>query len=127
MAMVFMLSGCGEPDPLNRQPVSGTVTLDGSPVRQGSISFAPAAGSGEHGGGAAIDNGRFSLPARHGLPPGRYIVRISAVDGLETDDPGVARPATELIPQSWNVKSEHEVEITDGGRNNFTFEISSSD
>ncbi len=122
------LVGCGEADPLNRQSVSGSVTLDGQPLKQGAISFSPAAG-GETGGGAAIAGGSYTMSREHGLPPGKYVVRINSAEGGSADPnepPGDVAPAKELVPASWNTKSKHEIEVVEG-QNDFPFDLKSSD
>ncbi|MCA8997235.1 MAG: carboxypeptidase regulatory-like domain-containing protein [Planctomycetaceae bacterium] len=98
--------GCGNSDPLNRQAVSGKITLDGQPLNNGTIEFTPV----ENGNpsGASIQNGEFSIPSEKGLPPGDYIVRISASDPNEkpVEAPGESHEiAPELIPEEYNVKS----------------------
>ncbi|MBN1396339.1 MAG: carboxypeptidase regulatory-like domain-containing protein [Pirellulales bacterium] len=59
-------------------PVRGTVTLDGAPLENGSISYRPVDPSKTKGSGATIRDGRYEIPASHGLPPGKYLVTISA-------------------------------------------------
>lgn len=66
-------SGCQPANPLGRVAVSGNVTLDGTPIDEGTIEFAPHAGVGS---GAKIVNGRYALEEVRGLPPGKYQVRI---------------------------------------------------
>jgi len=53
--------------------VSGTVTVDGAPVEEGSITFVPADGQGQTAGGP-IKDGKYSVRAS----PGRMKVSISA-------------------------------------------------
>ena len=62
--------GCG---PSTR--VEGTVTLDGRPVNDGSISFAPADGTGPSFG-AALTEGRFQVAAASPVTAGPKRVRI---------------------------------------------------
>src|SRR5438128_90160 len=73
--------GCsgGGGDDLPRQPVAGTVTLDGEPLNEGAILFAP---TGKSEGAVAsatarIENGQFSIPRDQGPVPGTYKVSIS--------------------------------------------------
>src|SRR5690606_38899279 len=77
-AAVF-ISGCGPGNPLGRKAVSGTVTLDGAPVQQGSISFQPTHGEGTSSG-AMILGGKYSIEAVDGLADGTYLVQINAID-----------------------------------------------
>lgn len=134
-AFATFAAGCGGvDDPLDRQPVSGKVTLDGQPLDQGSISFTPAAGA-ESGGvpnpGAttAISAGAYELTSDNGPPPGHYTVRINSVEGGAADPnaaPGETKPTKERIPKSWNSESKHEVDIVEG-ENSFDFEVKSTE
>jgi hypothetical protein len=55
--------------------VKGTVTLDGAPVTEGSIVFAPATGGGATAGGR-VANGAFEITDRQGLTPGPKTVTL---------------------------------------------------
>jgi len=115
---------------LGRQAVSGTVTLDGAPLAQGSISFQPTE-QGKTSSGAVVSEGQYSIARDQGLPPGKYRVVINAVKpgtgqtlpegGLPGDETGP--PPEELIPADWNTKSENFVEVTDSGAAEFKHEI----
>lgn len=72
---VMSANGCQPSNPLGRVAVSGTVTLDGVPIEEGTIEFAPQAGVGS---GAKIINGRYAMEEVRGLPPGKYQVRVFA-------------------------------------------------
>lgn len=126
------LVGCGGDNPLNRQPVSGTVTLDGQPIDHGSIEFSPQDPEGVSSGGMIVD-GEYSVPAEKGLPPGKYRVRIYAPEGgvpVPADQPpgpGVGPPPKERIPPAYNRESEIMVEVIEGGDNTFEYTIQSSE
>lgn len=124
LVLTVVVVGCGESDPLGRRPVSGEVTLEGQPLAQGTISFEPS----EKGtsAGATIADGRYSISTEVGLPPGKYVVRISSPTG------GVATPeapgesdqlATEQIPEDFNAKSIVKVDVLKEGQNTFNFFI----
>src|SRR5688500_6809058 len=68
-------SGCG--DSFNRHTVSGQISLNGVPVEQGDISFTPVDET-SFGGGAMIVKGSYETAPEKGLPPGKYVVRISS-------------------------------------------------
>jgi hypothetical protein len=68
-------AGCGS----GLVTVTGTVTLDGKPADEGSVSFQPADGNGPSGG-CSVKDGRFELTP--GLKPGAYKVSVRA--GLKT-------------------------------------------
>ena len=48
--LVAALLGCGPGNPLGRKALSGTVTLDGSPLDGGTIEFHPLEGGVQSGG-----------------------------------------------------------------------------
>jgi hypothetical protein len=58
--------------------VDGDVTFKGEPIADGSINFIPIDGTAGPTAGASITDGRFSIPRRGGLVPGRYRVEISS-------------------------------------------------
>jgi hypothetical protein len=66
--MLLLLAGCSQ-----RVTLSGTVTYDGEPVKDGHISFIPVAGQGSTVG-APIKDGSYELTAP---PPGKYRVEIT--------------------------------------------------
>ncbi len=122
--------GCGGGDPLGRQAVSGIVTLDGSPLQEGSIRFEPT-GESTTSSGAVIEQGKYSITKNKGLPPGKYRVVINAVKpemgGAQPADEmpgdGEAVLPEELIPSEWNAKSQHFIEVVDSGTADFTHDI----
>lgn len=119
LALLGLSAGCGGPP---QATVSGTVTLDGKPVENGTISFYPTANSGQTAGGG-IENGQFTLTAS----PGEMTVLISAnkvvgkqkmfKDGPETDK------IIELIPDRYNKTSELKVTLKPGVNENVNFEL----
>ena len=111
------LAGCGSASN-GRFPVSGQVTLHGTPLATGSIVFESKDGS--QRGGTTVEEGRYSIPAELGLLPGMYVVRISAVESSQkasTSAPpgpesmGAEQFNRELIPAEFNKDSKvtHEV------------------
>lgn len=131
LLLTSTLLGCGK-NPLGRQQVGGSVTLDGKPVAQGSIGFEPQQPGGV-GSGAMIRDGAYAIAESKGLPPGKYRVRISAADlggeqqaGALSAPPGSAPPRARknLIPPKYNSQSELTVEVVDGN-NRFDFDLTS--
>ena len=121
-------AGCGWNDnPLGRQPIRGTVTLDGNPLESGSIRFEPLDGKAMTG--SYIKDGMFELPEEKGLPVGTYKVSISSPwrdPSLPPPSPGEpGPPAIERVAPEFNINSTLEVRILDG-RNDLTFEVRSS-
>jgi hypothetical protein len=120
------LAGCGGQD---RHEVTGEVLLDGQPVEDGVIQFAPADGQGT-GDGAQIANGRYRIPKEKGLAPGKYKVTIYAGDGrsgagdASPDSPHArTKPGKERIPAEYNTRSNVVKEVTRDGPNKFDFDI----
>ncbi len=75
LLLAGFLVGCSGSD---RQPVQGTVTLDGEPLEGAAISFTPAEG-GRPASGNTDAQGKFTLgsfTANDGLPPGSYKVSV---------------------------------------------------
>ncbi len=128
LLLVMSSPGCGKhDDPLNRQAISGSVTLDGQPLQQGTISFLPLEKK-DTSGGATITSGKYSVAREQGLAPGKYKVMISAsksgvAGGQEA--PGMPVMAAELIPEEYNTKSDKSVDVTVKGPNTFDFDITS--
>jgi hypothetical protein len=75
-AAVPVLPGCSRRD--GRLAVSGAVTIDDKPLETGSIRFQPVDINKATGSGAIVRNGKYSVPADHGLTPGKYLVTVQA-------------------------------------------------
>src|SRR5712692_7793236 len=63
-----------------RMEVSGTVTLEGSPLKQGMVRFVPLDKQ-DTESGSPITDGEYKVPQDKGLKPGKYLVQISSGDG----------------------------------------------
>jgi hypothetical protein len=112
--------GCsGSGDDLPRQPVAGTVLLDGRPLASGTILFLlpPSGAQPFVSTPNSISNGRFSLTRENGLVPGKYKIVISADQrGANRRDPRDAKTLSkEMIPAKFNDKTELEVKVNEGG------------
>jgi hypothetical protein len=110
--------GCGPAS--DRLPVSGSVTLDRAPLDDGTIRFTSKGGEKLIASGASIDHGEFQIPGDKGLPPGVYVLEISAAD---TNIPPGALTAPERIPAEYNSNSQKTIEVTVDGENHFDFDI----
>jgi hypothetical protein len=106
-----IVAGCSDPY-VGRKEVSGTVTLQGQPIKDGSIIFYPL-DSKETQGGAQIIQGEYKMAGQNGLKPGKYLIRLTAGDG-KTRAAGeqIAAPggstnivSMDLIPEDWCAKS----------------------
>lgn len=126
---LLALSGCGgKGDGLNRQAVSGTITMGGSPLASGMIQFLPDGGDPLKvvGGGATITGGTYQIPTESGLIPGNYIVSISAPEsGPDTGaGPGsAAKLPKETVPAKYNTATTLKAEVKAGASNTFDFQL----
>lgn len=118
-----LLSGCGSSD--GRVAVAGSVTLDGQPLDNGVITFLPQEkklGS----AGAAIEAGKYQVPAERGLLPGKYVVAIDASDPTQAaarpDHPAMAIPVSR-IPLRYNGATELAAEVRADDDNRFDFAL----
>ena len=132
--VVLLALGCGS----NKfAPVSGTVTLNGQPLANASVSFQPVAPGGtvEAGVGSSGKtgpNGEFTLVSstgQTGAVVGQHRVRISALEKQagETDarPPRGGWPMKDKVPAKYNNKSELTVDVPSGGTPNANFELRS--
>jgi hypothetical protein len=136
LAVGLAAAGCsGSGDDLPREPVSGTVTMDGQPLIDGVIQFNPAgeatAGATQVPGGGPIKGGQFSIPRESGLVPGNYNVAINAAEKRDRTKPAqvgggkATELAKELIPARYNTMTELKAEIKKGVPNEFKFALES--
>jgi hypothetical protein len=120
------LSGCGG-NPQGRLPLEGTVNHKGKPLPHGSIQFdAAESQNAAFLTGATIENGRFVVPGKVGLPPGKYFARISAQSApfiTPGRPPGSLPETKELIPDAYNSQSKEIIEMKQHGDNTFEFNI----
>jgi hypothetical protein len=119
--------GCGA-EAGSRRAVSGTVTFNGAPLDRGTITFTATSDSGGERGGALIDNGKYELPAAHGLEPGTYRVEISSPEESTSSAEDYAAgnmPLTnpDRIAAEFNTESSLTVEVTSSGPNEFNFAV----
>ncbi len=120
VALAFAATGCWGNDDLPRQPVYGTVTLDGKLLQQGVITFYPAEKMIKGPivvSGDMIKNGRFGVSRKFGLIPGRYKVAVysrpASTRRRDADDnPGSQpEPPLDLVPVKYNSATRLEIEV----------------
>jgi hypothetical protein len=127
--VTVVLSGCSDPY-AGRMEVTGAVILQGQPLKDGSILFIPLEKQ-DTQGGTQIISGEYKIPPQNGLKPGKYLVRLTAGDGkTPAHEEQAAAPggstnivSMDLIPEEWNTKSKHEVEVKAKSVNRFDFDI----
>jgi hypothetical protein len=134
LSIGWAASGCfGSADDLPREGVSGTVTLDGQPLANGTIQFSPTTEGGgptaPSGGGAKIEDGQFSIPRASGLVAGNYKTSISSAGKRDRTKPAVpgkpAGLAKELVPAKYNAKTTLTAEIKKGGSYDLKYDLQS--
>jgi hypothetical protein len=105
--------------------ISGTVTLDGAPLKTGQIRFVPVDGQ-TPTAGAVITDGKYSTK----LAPGEKTVEISSpreapARPMYSDaPPPPAAAGGELVPARYNANTELKIEIK-GGDNTKDFALTS--
>jgi hypothetical protein len=133
LAILVAFAGCGAAsDGLPRQPISGTVSLDGQPLATGVITFTPAADQATQSGGI-ITGGTFAVPRAQGPVPGKYAVSISSAsaqasvppDEAKTGMPGHVAPSRgrDPIPDKYNARTTLTADVKEGGGNQFQFDL----
>ena len=117
----LLTMGCGRTSTVGE--VKGTVTLDGQPLEDGAIRFAPADGRTSSAGGI-IKNGQFASE----VALGKYRVEISATKvaggAAANRHSGEVEKVIQLIPARYNTKSELTLEVK-GGLNEPHFDLKS--
>src|SRR5262245_40857070 len=121
-------SGCGD----GKVVVRGTVTVDGQPIKEGSISLEPADGQGPTTGGM-IQAGKYELAGEAAVIPGEKIVRIVGLRETGKMVPaGPPAPKGTMIPElvqcvppRYNDQSKLRVEVTAGQPNTHDFPLDS--
>ena len=129
-AVALAAAGCGGGDGIPREPVSGKVTLDGSALDNGLITFAPEELT-KPAVGTAIKDGSYSLGRSDGPSPGPHKVSIWCRKPTGKKLKSVDFPGTfvdemrESLPPQYNTDSRLDVEVKHGGENRFDFDLSS--
>lgn len=127
---VLVLAGCGHGLTGERQPVSGTVTLDGKPLPYGLIEFSQDADRGQLQT-AVVTDGKFNLPASAGLPVGHYTVCLhpyvpeaDVLDTVSEKERLAISAASDLIPQNYRRRGSLEAVVEAGGKSDLAFALS---
>lgn len=134
--LAVLLAGCGPtpppgPERLPTVPAAGTVTYQGNPLANASLSFQHSDGV-VAATGKSDDQGRFTLStygANDGAPVGTYNVTV-AVSAVEEIEPGVLAPEPEggfrpAIPTKYAnpATSGLTAEIPEGGKQDLQIEL----
>jgi hypothetical protein len=127
---IISTAGCGSSGP-ERAEVSGIVTLDGQPVKEGSINFFPTDGNKGPEAGGEIKDGKYHIPRAQGPVLGRNRVELRSFQksGRRIQDPTapqgtLTEEITNVFPPQYNRESTLVKEIQKG-KNDIPFEIKS--
>jgi hypothetical protein len=130
LASLAAILGCGDSDASSRAAVQGSVTLDGQPIAEGSITFFPTGTTAGPSAGGTIENGRYSIPRANGVVVGQNRVEITGnrKTGTKTRDPSNPKreidQSEQFVPEKFNRKSEL-VKTVGQGANSIDFELRS--
>lgn len=127
----LLLPGCSRQPPA--AAATGTVTLDGQPLAEGTIDVFPQPGTGGPGGSAKIADGKFTIPATAGLESGEFRVEINAnrVEGkqkkmnIATGKEETVDRHVSLIPPRYNRDSELTANLSVDVPNDLKFDLKS--
>ncbi len=120
--------GCGGQKGPERASVHGTVTVDGQPVEQGTISFAPTDGNEGPSAGGNIENGQYDIPIKLGPVLGMHLVAITGTQETGQTRPAPTNPSIQIpimrltVPPQYNTNSQLKREIL-AGENELSFEL----
>jgi hypothetical protein len=109
---LLLLTGCSDP---TIGTVSGTVTIDGAPVKSGSIAFFPMDGKSPTGGAAIVD-GQYMATVAPGTA--RVEIHASKVIGqrkaYDTPDSPMMEIVGEALPAKYHEASELTLDVKPG-------------
>ena len=127
-ALILSSAGCfrgGRPEP-RRYPISGTVTLDGRPFREGKVQFVTVSQG-------LIDvfpvrDGRFSGKAAAGEQRVEFYVikEVPYAESGQMPMPGEVTPATvklQVLPPHLNTESTFSATVAPAEKNEFSFDL----
>lgn len=128
IVVVATASGCGQGAKGDRAEVIGQVTLNGTPLETGVITFLPADGKGASAG-APIVNGAYKAE----VPPGAKKVSIYAEKVVGKQPRSPSNPGgdqidvvQQLIPPQYNAQTTLQVDIPPEGKKDANFSLTTS-
>lgn len=118
------LIGCGAGSELETYPVTGVVTFDGEPIKEGRIFLRKVDGD-QKGFSGEIKEGQYLVDAE----VGKMSVEVTAsrlIPGKFDNSNGTPEPVGEMyIPAKYNSKTTLTTEVTPGGDNEENFDLTS--
>ena len=135
---LLIMIGCSGGDATDGKPrvaISGAVTLDGSPLSQGSIIFVPKDPAKAEAAMGKVVDGKYAFDRAEGPLPGAYLVQINAVEGesepvsaaeaLENAEKPTKSAPKNKVAAKFNLKSELTAEVKADGPTTFDFAVTS--
>jgi hypothetical protein len=125
LALIILSGSAGCGGSSAKGTVNGTVTLDGQPLKEGTVRFVPVDGKTPTADGIVRD-GKFTAA----VPVGEMRVEFSApkVTGrhkmYDTPDSPMVDDVVELIPDRFNIQSELKIMVRPGSQDE-TFSLQS--
>jgi hypothetical protein len=118
---VAAMAGCADTAPKTCE-VSGTVTWNGQPLSEGTVIFDAADGAPVSDSGQVVA-GKYRLHVK----PGRKLVRFYADRETGKFNQVMGQMEREsYIPERYNVRTEHVVDVVPGGKNRWDFALTGS-
>jgi len=113
LAVLQLLAGCAKEPPTGT--VTGEVTLDGQPLKDGRIQFTPLDGQSQPGGATIVD-GQFTAK----VPVAKMKVEINGnkvigkKKAYDTPESPWMDEVVELVPPKYNINSELTLDVQPG-------------
>jgi hypothetical protein len=138
LLLLPIFTGCNNNNPQGRVPIRGEVTFDGKPLEKGDILFVSVAGSTPIiSTGSPIKEGKFSLPAEHGLIPNQtYSVQFKSIEEIPDSERKIntkketvdikeegTLQTRNILPRKYGVNSKETVTATKKSLNVFKFDL----
>jgi hypothetical protein len=128
-AIAAIVAGCNRGPMLQR--AWGTVTLKGQEIQSGTIEFTPIDGTTGSSAGSIIRNGRYEVPAAHGLlAGGKYKVVVvcmaktgKIVEDFQNVDGKPLYEYANIIPSSFSGSSKLVVNVSGDEDNQFNLHL----
>ena len=135
LAVVLLLVGCGsKPEGPLRASVTGSVTLDGEPLKAGVVRFQPVEETSGPQTSINIVDGKFDVDEQSGPVVGQHRVEIESSDdgGYAMDDEeafkklqeqGIRKIEVVKVPPQYNTRSTLQETVAEEGPNTFKFDL----
>jgi hypothetical protein len=122
LVCLITVAGCGGG---SGAAVSGSVSLDGAPLDDATITFVPESGGQRQAAWAPVAGGKYAIDSSSGLGTGKFRVEIRAVrsggDKANPNEPTLMT-AKDIVPSKYNSQSESIAEIKPG-KNSVDFNL----